>query len=260
MAEKMKLSRWGPPLVGNCVRLDSPSDLNLFAYFFFYEFHLFDAIEKGKLVPGNWDWDWVVGDGATTANVQCESLQLKVDARHDGAELALEIMNNTNHDWPPIASIVPCFHAGNPRSPSGVNALFQDEERIRTWFYGENGLERLKHRRELHFNHDCRSAIMAWDPAREDERCFFEKKDWPTSERDAHAGIMIRESSDGRYVMGIGWDSFLFLQAHNPMNCMHLAIKLGPLARRKKMTFRGRIFLFEGSKKDCLRRFRHYFS
>jgi len=235
--------------------LDSPSDPNLFAYFFFYEFHLFDAIETGKLVLGNWDWEWVIGKGETSAHIHAESLKLEVEATHDGAELVLEIMNDSDHDWPSIASLVPCFHAGNPRSPSGINPLFQDVDRTHSWFYGENGLEQLKQPRELHFNHDCRSAIMASDPARERERCFFEKKDWPTSERDIHGGIMIRESNDGRYVMGIGWDAFLLAQAHNPMNCMHLSIKVGPLQRGEKKAIRGRIYLFEGSKEDCLRQF-----
>ena len=101
---------------------------------------------------------------------------------------------------------------------------------------------------------------MSWQGEGEDRKFVFEKKDWPASERDAHAGIVIRESSDGRYVMGIGWDSFLLAQAHNPMNCMHLSIKVGPLARGEKKTIRGRIYLFEGSKEDCLREFEDYFS
>ena len=66
---------------------------------------------------------------------------------------------------------------------------------------------------------------------------------------------MIRESSDGRYVMGIGWESFLMAQAHNPMNCMHLAIKVGPLAQGAQKTIRGQIYLFEGCKEDGLRQF-----
>ena len=247
MKGSFKLSQWGPPLVGNCVRLASPSDQNLFAYFFFYEFHLFNAIEKGKLVPG--DWEWVVDDDGTAAHIHAESLKLEVDPTHNGAELDLEIMNDTDHDWPSIASIVPCFHAGNPRNPPGINPLFQDVERTHSWFYGESGLEQLKIPREIHYNHACRSEIMGWDGQREDQRFVFEKKDWPTSGRDAHGGLMIRESNDGRYVMGIGWEAFLLAQAHNPMNCMHLSIKVGPLARGEKKTIRGRISSLKAPKR-----------
>ncbi len=49
---------------------------------------------------------------------------------------------------------------------------------------------------------------MAWDKEKDDGTFIWSDK-WPTSPRDAYAGIMIRESSDGRYVMGIGWEAFL---------------------------------------------------
>ena len=100
---------------------------------------------------------------------------------------------------------------------------------------------------------------MSWDKENADGNFVFDEK-WPTSERDAYAGIMIREYDAGRYVMGIAWESFLSAQGHNPWNCMHLSIKVGPLARGDKKTIRGRMYLFEGSKEDCLTDFEKDFT
>ena len=128
----IQLSHWGPPVVGNCLKLASLTDPNLYAFFFFFEHHLFDAIEKGKLVRGNWDWEWVIGDDNTAARIHSDSLRLDVEAADDGAELTLQIINDTDHDWPDIASIVPCFHAGSPKHPSIINRRLQDFERSHT--------------------------------------------------------------------------------------------------------------------------------
>lgn len=113
--------------------------------------------------------------------------------------------------------------------------------------------------REIHFNHECRSSVMSWEKENEDGSFVFDHK-WPTSERDSYAGIMIRESTDGRYVMGIGWASYLSAQGHNPWNCMHLSIKVGPLAKGKTRTIPGKMYLFEGTKEDCLQAFERDFS
>lgn len=82
----------------------------------------------------------------------------------------------------------------------------------------------------------------------------------PTSKRDAHAGLMARECSDGNYVMGIGWESFLSAQGYNPWSCMHLSIRVGPLARGVKKVIKGKMYLFEGNKEDCLKEFEKDFS
>jgi len=251
MTNTMKLTRWE-----RGVRLDSRPDPNQFAFLWFYEWHLFDAVAKGEHTPGSCNWEWHIdGDGAE-ARMDAEWLRLHVRATENGADLSLEISNNTGHDWPSIAAIIPCFNPGDPRNPSTRNALFLDDGHVHTYFRGKDGLEPIKGTlpREIHFNHDCRSSVMTWAEDNGDGGFVFDEK-WPTSDRDAYAGIMIRESDDKRYVMGIAWDSFLSAQGHNPWNCMHLSIKVGPLARGEKRTIRGKMYLFEGSKEDCLRAF-----
>ena len=256
MSSNMKLSKWE-----RGVRLESRSDRNQFAFLWFYEWHLFDAVRKGEHTPGTCDWQWQVSEDGSSAHMDGAWLKLDVHVAESGAELSLEIENNTGHSWPAIAAIIPCLNPGNPGKPSERNPIFLDAGHIHTYFRGENGLETMKDPfpRAIHFNHECRSAVMSWDKEKEDGRFIFDEK-WPTSERDAYAGIMIRESDDERYVMGIAWESFLSAQGHNPWNCMHLSIKVGPLPRGEKRTIRGRLYLFEGSKVDCLNTFENDFA
>lgn len=251
MHNTMRLRNWE-----RGVRLESRSDPNLFAFLWFYEWHLFDAVKRGEHTHGAYDWDWCVNENGADARMDADWLRLDAQATTNGATLTLEIANNTDHDWPAIAAVIPCFNPGDHSKPATRNSLFLDEEHIHTYFQGKNGLESLRDPvpRAIHFNHDCRSDVMSWHKERQDGHFVFDKK-WPTSEHDAFAGIMIRESSDERYVMGIGWDSFLSAQAHNPWNCMHLSVKVGPLAVGRKKTIRGRIYLFEGSKADCIQAF-----
>jgi hypothetical protein len=243
------------------IRIESRSDPNQFAFLWFYEWHLFDAVKKGEHTPGACDWEWRVDEKGTTAHMNGEWLKLHIGATNRGAELSLEITNNTDYDWPAISAIIPCFNPGHPKKPAQRNTLFLDEDHVHTYFVARDGLQLIKGEfpREIHFNRDCRSAVMSWDKEKEDGSFIFDEK-WPTSERDAFAGIMIRESGDRRYVMGIGWESFLSAQGHNPWNCMHLSIKVGPLAKGEKRTIRGKIYLFEGSKEDCLRAFKNDFA
>ena len=251
MDDMMKLTKWE-----RGIKVESRFDPNQFAFLWFYEWHLFDAIRKGEHTPGAFDWRWGVDENGTTAQMDARWLKMNINATEKGADLSLEIGNNTKHDWPAIAAIIPCFNPGNPLNKPERNALFLDEDYIHTYFQGKNGLEVIKgaFSREIHFNHECRSAVMSWDKEREDGSFVFDEK-WPTSERDAYAGVMIRESEDKRYVIGIAWESFLSAQGHNPWNCMHLSIKVGPLARGEKKTIRGKIYVFESSKEDCLQEF-----
>jgi len=115
-----------------------------------------------------------------------------------------------------------------------------------------------KYPREIHFNHGLKKTIMNWKKEREDGNFVFSNK-WPTSDHDAYAGLMVRESEDKQWVMGIAWESFISAQGHNPWKCMHLSIRVGPLKQGEKKTIRGRIYLFKESKEDCLRYFKRDF-
>jgi hypothetical protein len=256
MNKLMKLSEWE-----RGIRLESRYDQNLFAFLWFYEWHLFDAVQKGEHTSGSHNWEWNIDKNATSAYMNAGWLKLQINATENGADVSLVITNLTNHDWPAIAAIIPCLNPGNPLKPSNRNDIFLDEEHLNTYFLSKNGLELIKGEfpREIHFNQDCHSTVMAWDKERDDDLFVFDEK-WPTSKRDAYAGIMIRESDYRRYVMGIAWESFLSVQGHNPWNCLHLSVKIGPLKKGETKTVKGRMYLFEGSKKDCLQAFKKDFA
>ena len=66
---------------------------------------------------------------------------------------------------------------------------------------------------------------------------------------------MIREDDAHKWVMGIAWDDFLSAQGHNPWKCMHLSVRVGPLKSGASKVIRGKIYLFEGSKEDCIKKY-----
>ena len=139
--------------------------------------------------------------------------------------------------------------------------MFLDENHEHTYFLGANGLDLIKgqYPREIHFNHKYRPAIMDWEKERKDGKFVFAEK-WPTSDRDAHAGLLVRESEDKKWTMGIAWESFISAQGHNPWKCMHLSVRVGPLKKGQTKTIHGRIYLLKGLKEDCLEQFRKDFS
>ncbi|UCG50249.1 MAG: hypothetical protein JSU94_10740 [Phycisphaerales bacterium] len=251
----MKLTKWERGL-----KVESRTDKAGFAYFWFYEWHLFDAITKGEHTHGSHNWKWNVNAKGTLAQMNAEWLKMKVRAAEDGAIMTLEITNTTDHDWPEIAAIIPCFNPGNPRKPQEQNRIFLDEDHEHTYFLGADGLDLIKgqYPREIHFNHEHRPAIMAWQKERKYGTFVFSEK-WPTSSRDAYAGLLVRESEDKKWTMGIAWESFISAQGHNPWKCMHLSIRVGPLKKGQSKVIRGRIYLLKGSKEDCLKRFKKDF-
>ena len=253
--ELMKLTKWE-----RGIKVESRKDEKGFAYFWFYEWHLFDAMAKGEHTHGSHSWQWTVNEQGTAAKMNSPSLKMKIEAAPDGALVTLDVTNTTDHDWPDIAAIIPCFNPGDPTRPPERNPIFLDEDCEHTYFVASDGLELIKgqYPREIHFSHKYRPAIMAWRKERHDGNFVFSEK-WPTSSRDAYAGLLVRESRDKQWTMAIAWESFLSAQGHNPWNCMHLSVRVGPLKQGQSRTIRGRIYLIEGSKEDCLRRFEKEF-
>ena len=254
--EPMKLTEWA-----RGIKLQSRKDPAGFAYFWFYEWHLFDAVVKGEHTQGSWSWKWTVDDNGTLAQMHSPRLNMTIQSTDDGADMVLEITNATDYPWPDIAAIIPCFNPGaSTKEEVQQNPIFLDEKHENTFFLGSEGLEPVQGRypREIHFAHEFRPKIMAWEKERKDGNFVFSNK-WPTSDRDAYAGLLVRESGDRTWVMGIAWESFLSAQAHNPWKCMHLSVRVGPLSKGEKKTIRGKMYLFQGSKTDCLRKFKNDF-
>ncbi len=214
-------------------------------YLWFYEWHMFDAVEKGEHTAGGFDgFKREVSPGKDAATVSSDAIRLSLQTVSDGVELQLAISNRSDHDWPPLAAIIPCFNPGpkDERNRQLANT--------RTYFLSEAGLHRQQ-KREIHFNAELRPQLGAVSP--NGEFAFSHK--WPTSEVNATRGILIRESTDGQWVTGIAWEDFLSAQGHNPWECMHLSIRVGPLRRGETREIRGKIYLFKGTKEACLERF-----
>lgn len=250
----MKLSSWD-----RGISIHSRTDDSCFAYLWFYEWHLFDAVSEGEHTHGSSSWEWKVSPDGTKAEMTSQWLNLTMNAADDGADLILKITNASEHDWPEVAAIIPCFNPGH-EGIIKANSRFLDEEHDDTYFFGQDGLELIKGQkpREIHFNHSLLPAILNWDKEREDEDFVFTHK-WPTSQKNAHAGVMIRESEDRELVMGIAWDSYISAQGHNPWHCMHLSVRVGPLKQGESRSIRGKIYLFNGTKEDCLNKYRKDF-
>jgi hypothetical protein len=255
--ELMKLTNWE-----RGVKVESRVDKTGFAYLWFYEWHLFDAVKKGEHTWNDSIHQIIVDDAkGTSAQAKSKWLEMKVKATNDGANMFLRISNRTDYDWPEIAAIIPCFNPGNPENPSEQNPAFFDQTHEHTYFVGKDGLELIKGvvaPREIHFNHMFREKIMSRKKERDDGTFVFTSK-WPTSGRDAYAGLLLRESNDKRWLMGIAWESFISVQGHNPWKCMHLSVRVGPLKKGETKTIRGKIYLFEGSKEDCFEKYRRDF-
>jgi hypothetical protein len=254
--ELMKLTRWE-----RGVKVESRNDKTAFAYLWFYEWHLFGAVEKKEHTPGKSKWKWSVDDEGKLAQMDSKWLKMKIRAVENGSDMFLDITNMTDYEWPEIAAIIPCFNPGDPKKQSEQNPIFLDNNHDHTYFLGKNGLELIKGvaPREIHFNHRFREKIMSWEKERDDGKFIFTGK-WPTSERDAYAGLLIRESEDKKWVMGIAWESYISAQGHNPWKCMHLSIRVGPLKKGETKVIRGKVYLFKGSKEDCLKNFRKDFA
>jgi hypothetical protein len=218
-------------------------------YVWFYEWNLFDAFEPGESTPGSYELErWVSEDGRR-ASVRSDGLSLELEVDAGGVSLVLTAHNRTERDWPELAAIIPCFNPG----PSEVRNQELAHHHA-TWYLGADGPDRvLAH--EVHFDQGLRAALTA----RSEGRTFDFSNKWPTSERDAVAGLVLRESRDRTWVSGIAWERFLGIQAHNPWQCMHLSARVGPLAADETRTVRGRIWLFAGGRDDLIARYRAAF-
>ncbi len=219
-------------------------------YLWFYEWHMFDAVTKGQHTRGAWMNQITIAENGKQATVVSGNpgITLKMAAVRDGVDMQLTIANQSQHDWPDLAAIIACF---NPGPEDTRNRQFANTN---TWFHAADGLQPLHilAPREIHYNHQLRNQV---DAAADNRGGYAWTDKWPKSQVDAIDGLIIRESTDKRWVTAIAWERFLSAQGHNPWECMHLSIRVGPLAQREQRLIRGKIYLFEGSKDDALSRY-----
>lgn len=226
------------------IGFESPVRQDMRMYLRFYEWNLFEARQPGQHTSGNDRLPRRVDDSRTQGVVGTDDLLLTVRAGADSAELTLMVSNRTEYEWPVLAAIIPCF---NPGPADSRNREFANTN---TYFYGPQGLQRLE-KREIHFAQAQEAELRRVSP---DGQFVFSGK-WPTAPSSALGGIIIRESNDRRWVTGIAWEEFLSAQAHNPWECMHLAVRVGPLKPGAQKIIRGRVYLFQGKKEDCFQRY-----
>lgn len=242
------------------IALQPPDQPAMSMYFWFYEWNMFEAMAPGQHTSGGYGWERRIGADGASAEIRSPALHLAAKAVPGGADLLLRVTNLTGYHWPEIAGIIPCWNPGqikgtDPTKPQPRNRDFADPGHTKTFFLSPDGLARLE-AREIHFNRSLRAAV---DRASTDGHFAFSHK-WPTSPVNAVAGLIIRESEDGAWVTGVGWEDFLSVQGHNPWYCMHACIRVGPLAPKQSKTIRGKLYLFRGKAADCQRRFTQDFS
>lgn len=221
-------------------------------YLWFYEWNLFDAVYEGQHTPGDQTPSKMLDSEHHQGKLSHPNMSLFADSTKNGVDLLLTITNETNYDWPLISGIIPCFNPGGLDSCTlvGPTPQFFDDSQERTWFLGQDGLERLENR-AIHFNEKLRKEIN--QQASEGQFVFSEK--WPTSKQNASIGLIVRESSDKGWVSGIGWEQFIAVQAHNPWRCMHVSICVGPLKQGQTKEIKGKVYIFPGSKETCFEKF-----
>jgi hypothetical protein len=242
------------------IALEAREQPGMAMYLWFYEWNMFDAVARGQHTPGSHRFLVTVDRAGSAASIYAGMMRLRLTAVPGGAALTLEVINATDHDWPELAGIIPCWSPGRARDAKllgpgaffhePANPLFADSDRKRTFFLANSTLAPMASR-EIHFNARLRESIAR---AAADADFVFSNK-WPTSKADAAAGLIVRESSDGKWVTGIAWEDFLSVQAHNPWNCMHACVRVGPLRRGQSKTIRGRLYLLPGGRDACAERF-----
>jgi hypothetical protein len=240
-APNVRLFEWER---GFAIQSDKQKDMAV--YLWFYEWHMFDAMQRGQHTNGSYQLERKLTDDGQQGVISSPALTIQMTAVTDGATLMLTVRNNTDYDFPTLAAIIPCF---NPGPQATRNRQFANTN---TYFLGPSGLQRLM-QREIHFNAGLRDLVNR--EARDGRYAWSDK--WPLAEPNAVEGLIVRESTDGRWACGIAWDDFLSAQGHNPWECMHLSVRVGPLERGKSKEVRGRIYLLLGNREDVLSRHRN---
>jgi hypothetical protein len=73
-------------------------------------------------------------------------------------------------------------------------------------------------------------------------------------------GLIIRESIDGTSVAGMYWDRTVKVSNHQPADCLHAYVDLGPVKPGAKKIVHGKIYWFNGNKDDLLRHWQKDFT
>jgi hypothetical protein len=235
----------------------SHRDAPIAVYLRFYEWNLFGAVREGlhtqadrnQHVEATWDEDQQRG----RIVYPDDGVSLDLEATATGVELTLTVVNRSSREWPRLAALVPCVSPGRESGRPKFERL-ADEDRQHTYFYGQSGLEPLTDR-EVHWHEDARELVAEQRPP--DGFPWDDK--WPTATRVLAEPLLIRESTDGNWSMGVAWEESLSAQGHNPWWCLHLSAVVGPLDTGERQTLDGKVYLMEGGKEHVRRAYRRDF-
>jgi len=264
----LEMARWAVPGAENFDRYDRAENWGegavlrrreapIAAYFRFYEWNLFGAVREGlhtqadrnQRAEATWD------DDGTSAVIEYpdQGVSIALDLVETGVEMTLTVENRTERDWPALAALVPCLSpgraAGDPEHP-----VLADPEHERTYFYGRSGLELLVDR-EIHWHETYHDRVQDRRP----DGGFPWAAKWRTDSDVLAEPLMVRESSDGRWTMGIAWEEALSAQGHNPWWCLHLSAAVGPLDAGETRTLDGKLYLLEGGADRVVERYERDF-
>lgn len=223
-------------------------------HLWFHEWNLFGAFEPGVRTQGRWDYRAQVRDGGRRMTLSGEAIRLEAETDSHGARLTLHVTNHTNSDWDTWASIIPCLHPGSPQAPGKFfrrprSLSFVNERTV--YAAADGALVPLVGRRmavDGRFHEDVRSAARS---AAARGETWAWTTEWPIADTPSSGGFMARPSNDDAWVAGIAWEDAFGAQAHNPWQCLHLAVRVGPLPRGASRVLRGRIDLFAGTPSDA---------
>ena len=68
-------------------------------------------------------------------------------------------------------------------------------------------------------------------------------------------GLIIRSDKKGNWVCGIYWENTSHVTNHHPADCLHSIVNIGDIPPFSKRVLRGKIYWFEGSKKELQEHF-----
>lgn len=224
-------------------------------YYRFYEWNLFGAVHEGLHTQADKNQRvqarWMETSGVI--EYPDHGVALTLELAGDGVDMTLTVENQSGHDWPALAALVPCLSPGRVRDDPKDPTL-ADAAHTRTYYHGQSGLEPLDDR-EIYWHEEYDDHVQQQRP---DDGFPWDHK-WPTAPDTMAESLLVRESTDGRWAMGIAWEDALSAQGHNPWWCMHLSAAVGPLDIGETRARSGKLYLLEGDAGQVVERYKQDF-
>lgn len=229
-------------------------------FFRFYEYNVFGAVREGgfSMADKQQPHTATCGDGEATVDYPDHGVTIDLQAVETGVELSLQVANDSDRDWPAVASLDPCLNPGRDRTGVPLVPDLVDGEERYTYYCGDDGLEPLDGQ-TLHVHEDHYDAVEEMVtggllPPTDDLPWT-----WCDRTETATESVLVRESPDGDVATGIAWEDAVGAQGHNPWHCMHLLARVGPLPAGETTHVGGKIYLEEGPKERVLDRYHSEF-